>query len=239
MHSTECPRLATVAASFSAEFAKNILSCSAFPESQLHHQGDPLKNCFLRCAKCHTCLECKEKKDIHAFDGLSSECRTCQKQRVRWTCDACKHELQEHDFDANIFENAGKHNRNRVCTSCCNKGMSPKDVSKYRCDECGDHGHLKFPYETRRKYTESGGRTKIVCSDCMKRHAQLENLLRQPSSWKCKCPTTSSGKSHNPENVRCDLFESQMGQRRWPGKNMKVSEDDWHFVERMRKRRKT
>ena len=177
--------------------------------------------------------ECNRKLDIHA-----TACRKCLKRPLRWTCHACQEQLEEEAFDKDLFANARKKKTKRVCVVCCNNGMSPKDIKKYRCEECGDRGHLKFPYEARRKYTESNGRTKMVCSDCTAKHMQLEKLLRQPKSWKCKCPITSSGRSHNPENIKCDLFEAQMGKKRWPGQNIQVSEDDWHFVERMRKRQK-
>ena len=153
MHSTEFPRLATVAVSFSAEFAKKA-SDAVLSQLVSFNTSETKTETSLRGAQSATHVKGAMKENIHAFDGLSSECRKCQKQRVRWTCDACQRELQEHDFDANIFAHARDHNRNRVCTSCCNKGMSPKDVRKYRCDECGDHGHLKFPYEARRTYNE-------------------------------------------------------------------------------------
>ena len=208
-----------------------------FPDSQLHNKGDPDRNIFLRCTKCHTCTECNEEKDIHAFDGNSPTCRKCQKLAHRHTWDACQRQRAETAFNVNILDNARKHDRKRVCIDCCNKGMSPKDVRKYRCDECGDRGHLKFPYEARRQYIQSNGRTKIVCSDCTAKQTRIEKRLRQTKSWKCKCPGTGLDRTHNPQNIKCDLFESQMGQRRLPGGNNTVSEDEWHFVERMRKRR--
>ena len=242
MRSTETPRLATLATSavkkHKCRTCEENLPVKDFPDSQLRHKGDPSQNSFLRCTKCHTCTKCNEQKDIHAFDGPSSACRKCERHLARWTCDARQQELEKEAFDQNIFVNARDHGRKRVCAVCCNNGMSPKDVQKYCCSECGDRGHLKFPYEARRRYKESNGRTKIECSDCTAKHTQLEKLLRQPMAWKCRCPRTGSGRSHNPENIKCDLFESQMGQKRWPGKNIKVSEADWHFVERMRKRQK-
>ena len=153
-------------------------------------------------------------------------------------CDACREEKAADEFDHNILRNAEYHGRRRVCLCCCDKGMSPKDVEKYPCDECGDRGHLKFSYEMRRAYMQSNGRTKIVCFDCTARYAELEKILRQKKSWKCKCPGVGFDRLHRTENIKCDLFETQMGQKRWPGKNNNVCKEDWQFVERMRKRRK-
>ena len=205
--------------------------------------GENTQNKFLRCTSCHTSGICHEQKHIHAFHEDSSACMTCRKRDQQrdqqWTCNACDKELAECAFEANILEHAKKHNRKRVCKDCQSNGMSPKDVQLYRCDECGDRGHLKFPYETRRKYIESKKQAKIVCSDCTARHTRVEKLLRQPKSWKCRCPGTGFDRMHNSENFKCDLFASQMGQRRWPGANNHVSEEDWHFVQRMLKRQKT
>ena len=39
-------------------------------------------------------------------------------------------------------------------------------------------------------------------------------------------------------NEKCKLYQRKAGDKIWPGKNNEVSEDDWHFVERMRKRQK-
>ena len=223
---------------FQCAICDKLLPRKDFPDSQLHHHGDDKRNKFMRCISCHTCAECHKQKDIHGFHEDSSVCMQCRKSRQQWTCNACQKMLAEGAFDANILENARKHKRMLVCKECQSNGVSPKDINPYRCDECGDRGHLKFPYEARRKYIESNKKAKIVCSDCTARHARLEKQLRQPKSWKCRCPGTGLDRMHNPANIKCDLFPQKMGERRWPGKNNHVNEEDWAFVQRMFKRRK-
>ena len=51
---------------------------------------------------------------------------------------------------------------------------------------------------------------------------RITKLLRLPGSWKCSCKTTT--------NVHTDRCQLRMpGERRWPGKNKGVSEEDWKF----------
>ena len=102
------------------------------------------------------------------------------------------------------------------------KGLSPKDVNMYKCDECGDRGHRKFDPEQLRQHKNSKGQKKIVCTDCTTRHKQIERVLRLPKAWKCKCPGKGHDRHHRPENVKCDLVPARMGEKRWPGKNMEV-----------------
>ena len=101
------------------------------------------------------------------------------------------------------------------------QGLSPKDVNMYKCDECGDRGHRKFVPEQLRQHKNSQGRKKMVCTDCTARHKQIEKVLRLPKAWKCKCPGKGHERHHITGNVACDLVPVQMGERRWPGKNMK------------------
>ena len=75
-----------------------------FPDSQLHHKGDPDRNIFLRCTKCHTCTECTEEKDIHAFDGDSSTCTTCRKLQ----CQICNKSRSYSEFPCSQLDNKNK-----------------------------------------------------------------------------------------------------------------------------------
>ena len=60
-----------------------------------------------------------------------------------------------------------------------------------------------------------------MCNDRTSYHKQSEKLRRLPKAWKFKCPGKSHERHHIPDNVACDLVPVQMGERRWPGKNMK------------------
>ena len=140
-------------------------------------------------------------------------------------------------YDPLVLNNASR-GRKFVCVECMTHGLSPKDVNMYKCDECGDRGHRKFVPEQLRQHKNSQGRKKMVCTDCTARHKQIEKVLRLPKAWKCKCPGKGHERQHIPDNVKCDLVPVQMGEKRWPGKNMGVTEADLDLVTRMRKRHK-
>ena len=123
-------------------------------------------------------------------------------------------------YDPEVLRHATER-RKLVCAECMSQGLSPKDVNMYKCDECGDRGHRKFVPEQLRQHKNSQGRKKMVCTDCTARHKQIEKVLRLPKAWKCKCPGKGHERHHITGNVACDLVPVQMGERRWPGKNMK------------------
>ena len=114
-------------------------------------------------------------------------------------------------------------------------GFTPRDVKWYKCAECGDKGHMKFDRSVLKNYKREDRHVALVCSDCVDRHRKVESTLRRKESIRCTC----KGREHNASNDKCGLFPRYAGERRWPGSNMDVSFDDFHFCERMRKRKRT
>ena len=151
----------------------------AFPSSQLKHKGDTAQNMHLHCLTCHTCKKCNTKKHIKAFDGDSPTCRQCAEGTSNPNCDACDTRKPRHAFDANIMDNAQTFRAKRIFQACYANGMSPIDVKKYRCIECGERLHLKFTEKDRRKYLTSKERCIIVYSDCYAKQKDIEKVLRQ------------------------------------------------------------
>ena len=137
-------------------------------------------------------------------------------------------------FYKDVLDHAKKHKRKAVCLACAHRGFSPRDVEPHPCMECGELGHLRFARKTLDNYKQRGRRTQLVCTECCTRQQAIEAKLKHKKAIKCTC----LGQQHSYSNEKCKLYQTKAGEKIWPGKNKEVSEDDWHFVERMRKRQK-
>ena len=123
-----------------------------------------------------------------------------------------------------------------VCLTCAANGFTPRDVTPYSCAECGERGHLKFTRQGLDNYKRRGPKTHLVCTDCSKRCAEIESRLQITKALRCTC----RGQQHSYANEKCKLYGG--GAKRWPGCNLTgkdaVPQEDWEFVERLRKYRK-
>ena len=212
---------------------QRIIARDAFPQSQVSYTGDTTRSKHLRCTECHTCKECGTERHSNAFKGASNTCMRCSP----YFCNACNTHKPRNAFDANIFKNAKTKITTLVCLACNANGMSPTNVKKYRCSECGEQEHSRFAVKDRREYLTSNGRCSMVCLDCYAKQKQIMKVLRNKKAWRRTCPGTGWTRPHLMSNVSCPLFGMQMEERRWPGKNVEVLEEEWNFVLRMLKRR--
>ena len=190
----------------------------------------------MRCHGCHTCKACNTEKGIKAFEGPASVCQACNKLSQSFTCDACKEKTIATAFDKLLLGNAQKYARCLVCLSCAEKGVSPKDTKMYPCAGCGNRGHLKFSKFTLCKYKKGEHRNTFACLECIQRLQGIDAKLRLPLAWKCTCPGKATEKTHRWSNEKCQLYPQRAGEKRWAGKNTKVTEEDLQFKERMNKR---
>ena len=75
-------------------------------------------------------------------------------------------------------------------------------------------------------------------TECCKKSDAIGTKLKDKKAIRCTC----RGQQHSYANEKCKLFPQKAGEKRWPGCNLKdgleVTLEDWHFVERMRKRQK-
>ena len=133
---------------------------------------------------CHTCKKCNTEKHIKAFDGSSTTCKQCAEGTSVPICDACDTPKPRHAFDAKMLDNAQTFQREQVCKACYANGMSPKDVKKYRCIECGERVHLKFTEKDRRRYLTSTG------------YAQIATQRRK--TWRKSCARVRPGSARAP-----------------------------------------
>ena len=112
---------------------------SEFPYSQLYHEGDSYQNFFLRCTSCHVCATCKESKDIHAFDGVSTDCQKCVNNScVTLRCSICHKLLPSRAFPDSQLHHMGDENRNKFlrCVSChtCRVCEEQKNIHAFHED---------------------------------------------------------------------------------------------------------
>ena len=153
---------------------------------------------------------------------IGKGCQTGQGKAPSFKCGACLGTKQGRPCEFSARDDASS-----CLTSTKELGSGTaqdytEHVNMYKCDECGDRGHRKFEPEQLRQHKNSQRQKKIMCTDCIARHKQIEKVLRLPKAWKCKCPGKGHERHHRPDNVKCDLVPVRMGERRWPGKNMEV-----------------
>ena len=158
-----------------------------------------------------------------------------QRQRMH-KCNACHIQKQISLFNPKILENAICLKRPTVCIMCQEKGFSPKDVQPHLCEGCGEKGHLKFTSQSLNNAKKPGRNNLLLCIDCTSRRKGIEELINKKDAWKCTCQG-----HHNSSNLKCKLYPTKAGERRWQGKNKGVTEDDLEFLHRLdlRKKRKT
>ena len=152
-------------------------------------------------------------------------------------CDACQEHLEAAAaFDDNMIHHAKWSGRHLVCLSCVPRGYTPRDVESYPCFECGDKGHLQFDRKTLENYKARGRRGTLVCTACTARYHAIEKKLGNKRSLRCTCKGKPKDIIHDYSNETCALHPTHAGEQLWPGKNMDVSLDEFHFVKRMRQK---
>ena len=151
-------------------------------------------------------------------------------------CDACEENQEAAAFDQDVLNNASWYGRRRVCRSCFARGFTPRDVESYPCLECGDKGHLQFERKTLEKYKARGRPGTLVCTACTARYHAIEKTLANKRSLRCTCKGKPKDIIHDYSNDKCALHPTHAGEQLWPGKNLGVSLDEFHFVKRMRQK---
>ena len=211
---------------------------SELPASQWKRAGEAAQNWGLRCTACHCCATCSQIKNVRAFNHKAKDCIECQRRTETWRCDACDNMLQRDMFNKKMLDHAKWDNRKSVCLACTARGFSPRDVNAYHCAECGEQGHLKFAAKMLDNYKSRGRRAQLVCTECCRRFATIEQNLKDKQALRCTC----KGQQHSHSNEKCKLYQQKAGEKRWPGCNLKddkaVTEEDYKFCERMRERKR-
>ena len=79
-----------------------------------------------------------------------------------------------------------------------------------------------------------GRRAELQCQDCIARLAALNKELKKKDAWRCTC----KNRQHSYSNEKCTLCPKTAAEKRCPGNNLEITEEDLAFRERMAKRQK-
>ena len=130
-----------------------------------------------------------------------------------------------------------------VCVSVAQRrGVSSKDINAYPCAGCGERGHLKFSKYTLRDHKKTGPGHTMLCTDCAQKIQHINGKRKLPAAWKCTCPGSARERMHIYiyiySNEKCQLYPRRAGEKRWPGKNAGVTEEELQFKARLSERQK-
>ena len=187
-------------------------------------------NRTFRCISCHICSICKKAKHPKAFDGANCFCAVCGKLQTSTKCAVCEYHTQLSTFSEKNQQQI-RRGRPAVCQACETRGFSALDTKKYTCNRCQCVvGHLLCNQIQLKNRTYQ--KTPITCLNCRTREERIIRKLKARGAWKCTC------KQLLGHSEKCNLYPTRLGERRWPGKNKGVDEDDWKFIETVWKKRK-
>ena len=170
-------------------------------------------------------------------------CKACKEELPQLSeCHACKRSLPKDEFDQNVFDNAQKHTRARVCLGCQKIGYSPKDCTTYHCSSGHDVGHTAFArHQTAFEIANRRGQL-FLCDACRlrdsEREARLKRLLSSRDSWKCTCKSKNLKRGHRAYGAlhdqlhtdTCQLSPRYAFEKRWDGKNVGITRADLEFL---------
>ena len=77
-----------------------------------------------------------------------------------------------------------------------------------------------------------------MCIDCSAKLDRIQTVMNSKGGLQCTCPGTGKNRVHLPGNEKCDIYPRHMGEKRWPGMNKEVTEDDLRFIDKLPKRRR-
>ena len=160
-------------------------------------------------------------------------CKICQKDcQSKLRCDACKHPYEGTFWTKNERDHNRRHNTKLVCKTCRTKGYNPDDVETYVCQHCHmSYGWKKFDKETMHNF-KTHGRKKLQCTECVVRINTKTQTLREAlkkSKRFCKCHCLI-------HKEKCPLSPCFFGEKRWPGSDGYITEQDKKFLDSLNPR---
>ena len=147
------------------------------------------------------------------------------------------------DFPSLVHRNENRNGqlRCKVCHTCsiCQQSKPAQALtpSKAMCKVCEGKeiicpGCMKkllptsFKREAIRNFERKITTRPPVCHDCTARMPRIQKGMNARDAYKCTCPYTHKRRHHDASNEKCGLYPRKLGERRWPGKNTGVSEED-------------
>ena len=230
-----------------------------FDHGKLHrsHERQAYKVCLAciqmgyssRDVQAYPCFGCGNKGHLHfSRDALKNykrpsrtmtlKCKDCSDKCFQMICRACGLKKDDNQFPQRATFRPTSQEAYSVCPACAALGYSERDVEGYPCVGCRTKGHLQFPLTAIQKYNSRQMLVTLTCNDCIRRCREIRGRLLRPGSWRCTCRGTKDTRVHHAGNEKCELFPQYAGEKRWPGKNMKVSQEELQLLERCTKRRR-
>ena len=145
-------------------------------------------------------------------------------------CSACKTGYQKTYWSKADRNHAQQRKDALLCTECRAKGCTKYDTDLYQCTTCLKQlGVGRFDQKSMDNFKNLERRT-LTCKECTAaktaREKTLHAQLRQ-SKRICKCQCRF-------HKERCPLSPCCYGERRWPGSDGHISEDDRLFLDNLR-----
>ena len=145
-------------------------------------------------------------------------------------CAACKIGYQKTYWSQKERNNAQQQGTALVCKDCRGKGCTASDTHLYTCTGCQKQmGFARFDKSSIRHFKHDG-RQSLTCKDCATARTAREKALQaqlRKSKWVCKCFCLY-------HKERCPLSPCCYGERRWPGGDGYITEEDKRFLDSLR-----
>ena len=123
----------------------------------------------------------------------------------------------------------GKQGTLLVCKVCRDSGYTPDDVKTFTCEQCQDKGGFKVFDKDLLLHVKYHGRKKLLCKLCVsqvtRKTDELQHKFKSSKRYcKCFCPM---------HRQSCPLSPCYFNERRWPGSDGCITEDEKEFLEKL------
>ena len=142
-------------------------------------------------------------------------------------CAACLVAFDKKYWSIKERENhASKQGTLLVCKSCRDsRGYTPDDVKTYTCQQCQDKGGFKLFDQKLVEHFKYDDRQKLLCKLCVAKVKELQHKFKSSKRFcKCFCPI---------HRQSCPLSPCYFNERRWPGSDGCITEDEKEFLEKL------
>ena len=226
------------------EGCKSSCPASNWSATQLknhRNRGDPLicQSCItmgrtVRDSKEYPCKECGDRLGRTKYDENNVQnhnkrgaALTCKECKSKFKCRSCKKLFPPSEWTADQTRNHKARGDNLVCASCRQDGCTPQDPDRYKCNRCKNEKGTRHFDKKQLKHFKYEERNKLICTACEKKDIERVRELQtklKASRMRCKCGCLF-------HKDRCPLVPVQFGERRWPGKDTGIGEDDRRFLD--------
>jgi hypothetical protein len=200
---------------------------------------EPCKHCKIPIG--HTCACCKGVYGHGRFNNTNlkhhrprGDALRCSDCKEKLQCAACQKMYPKTEWTAKERKNHNSEQRSPlICKRCRQRGCTAHDYKLHECMQCSQSlGAKRFDHNMLHNH-EHGGRNKVLCLLCASAITAKEQALYHNFSsmkkakkcqWFCKCFKLL-------HDQRCPLSPAYFGEKRWPGGDSAISEEDRKFLD--------